>query len=166
MKIALILIILGICACTKDQEKVIEEVTTNEYADITGTFSMNDFEVVKTFILNNGDRKTYRNFDNNNPHYSFNGFEAYLNAEIGQANPNNDPTISDFNQITIRDRNADPQYYYIHIVRKGDNNNTDINKPFEGLKEEKVYLLNPHDDDINIMKNNLIRYIEVLKNAK
>jgi len=167
MKIALILIIgITVCACTKDKEEVIVEVTTNEYADITETFSMNDFEVAKAFILTNGDRGTYRNFDNDNPHYSFNGFEAYLNAEIGQANINNDPNISDFNQITIRDRNADPQYYTIHIVRKGDSAKEGITRPVEGMKEEKVYYINKYDYDINIMKNNLNRYIEVIKNKK
>lgn len=163
MKIALILIILGVCACTKDKKEVIVEVTTNEYADITGTFSMNDFEVAKAFILNNGDREVYRQIDGEHPHYSFDGFEAYLNSETIIRNPNNDPAISDFNQITLRDRNADPQYYYIHIVRKGDNNNTDINKPFEGMKEEKVYLLNPYENDIEVMKNNLKGYIDIIK---
>ncbi|HEY3373355.1 MAG TPA: hypothetical protein VGK10_21100 [Prolixibacteraceae bacterium] len=162
MKLILILIILGVCACTKDTKEVIEEITTNKYADITGTFSMNDFEVAKAFILNNGDRKTYRNFDNNNPHYSFNGFEAYLNAEIGQTNINNDPTISDFNQITLRDRNDDLQYYTIHIVRKGDVAKEGITR-LEGMKEEKVYLLNPYENDIEVMKNNLKGYLDIIK---
>lgn len=153
------------CACNKEKEEEVEEVTTNEYADITTSFSINDFELAKTFILNKGDRKTYRAFDLNNPHYSYNGFEAYLNAETGQKNIYNDPTISGFNQITIRDRNADPQYYTIHIVRKGDNSKADITKPFEGMKEEKVYLLNPYDEDIEVMKNNLKGYIQIIKSS-
>lgn len=163
MKITLILIILTVCACTNCKKEVIEEVTTNEYADITETFSMNDFEVVKAFILNNGDREVYRQIDGEHPHYSFDGVEAYLNSENIVKNPNNDPAISDFNQITLRDRNADPQYYTIHIVRKGDSNNRDISRPFEGLKEEKVYLLNTYENDIELMKNNLKEYIEAIK---
>lgn len=155
----------GIFACQKDEVKVVEEIPTNEYADITATFSVNDFELAKAFILNNGDRKTYRSFDSNNPHYPFTGFEAYLNAEIGQGNINNDPVISGFNQITLRDQNANPQYYTIHIVRKGDNSKANITKPFEGLKEERVYLLNSQDNDIEAMKTNLNGYIQVIKSA-
>lgn len=163
MKKAMILIIIFVvCACTNSKEEVVEEVTSNKYVEITGTFSLNDFEVAKAFILNNGNKETYRSFDGNNPHYSFNGFEAYLNAEIGQKNINNDPTISDFNEITIRDRNADPQYYIIHIVRKGDSANKDINTS-EGMKEGKVYLLNPYEDDITLMKKNLTNYLETIK---
>jgi len=167
MKIAFILIIcITVCACTKVTQEVIVEPTSDKYLKITEIFSLNDFEVAKTFILTNGNKGTYRNFDGDNPHYSFDGFEAYLNAEIGQRNINNDPAISDFNQITIRDRNAIPQYYTIHIVRKGDNTKEGITRPVEGMWEERVYLLNPYGDDINIMKNNLIKYIEVIKNQK
>lgn len=169
MKKSLIILIAilftGICACNKDKEEVTEEIPTNKNADITGSFSLIDFELVKSFILNKGDRKTYRTFDSNNPHYSFYGFEAYLNAETGQNNINNNPTISGFNQITLRDKNANPQYYTIHIVRKGDNSKADITKPFEGMKEEKVYLLNPNDEDIEVMKNNLKGYIRIIKSS-
>lgn len=158
-------LILAICACTNTKDGVIEEVTNNNYVDITEDFSLEDFEIANTYILNNGDRQTYRAFDNNNPHYSFDGFEAYLNAEIGQKNINNDSTISDFNEITIKDKNANPQYYTIHVVRVGDTAKKDITIQ-EGMREGRVYLLNPYEEDIEVMKNNLKAYIQIIKSAK
>ena len=157
------IIIVNFCCCTDNNQEEMIDNSSNEYLEITENFSVQEFEVVKTFILENGDRQTYRNLDNNNPHYSFDGFEAYLNAEIGQGNINNDPKISDFNEITLRDSDAMPQYYTIHIVRKGDIENEEI-VVFEGMKEEKVYLLNPYEDDIDLMERNLNGYIEAIKN--
>lgn len=165
MKSFLIFLILAVCACTNVKDEVIEPISTTKYVDITGDFSIEDFEAAKAFILNNGDRQTYRAFDNNNPHYSFEGFEAYLNSEIGQKNINNDSTISNFNEITIKDKNANPQYYAIHIVRVGDTSKKDVTIQ-DGMKEGKVYLLNPNDEDIEVMKNNLKAYIQIIKSAK
>lgn len=158
-------LILAFCACTNTKDEVIEEVTNNNYVDITEDFSIEDFELAKAFILNNGDRQTYRAFDSNNPHYSFEGFEAYLNAEIGQKNITNDPAISGFNEITIRDKNANPQYYTIHVVRIGDTSKKDITI-HEGMREGRVYLLNPFENDLEVMKNNLNGYLQTIKSDK
>lgn len=128
------------------------------------TFSIEDFELAKAFILNNGDRQTYRAFDINNPHYSFEGFEAYLNAEIGQKNTTNDPTISDFNEITIRDIKANPQYYTIHVVRIRDSSKKDITIQ-EGMRKGRVYLLNPYENDLEVMKINLNGYLQIIKST-
>jgi hypothetical protein len=119
-----------------------------EFRDITHVVSVDLFESIKTFILTNGDRETYSNMYNDNPHYSFDGFESYLNPDIGQFNPDCDTSKSDFNEIVIRDQNAIPQYYYIRIVRKGDIANEQI-ITYEGMSEDKVYLLNFFDDNID-----------------
>ena len=93
------------------------------------------------------------------------GFETYLNPEIGQGNINCDPEISDFNEIVIRDQDADPQYYHILIVRQGDLENKEIffTVP-EGMKEEKVYLLKYYEYDLDLMESKIYEYIEQIKN--
>jgi len=39
-------------------------------------FSKDDFEKLRKFILKKWDRRSFRNFDNNNPHYRFEDFAA------------------------------------------------------------------------------------------
>jgi hypothetical protein len=135
-----------------------------EFLDVTKDFSVQDFEAVKSFMLEKGDRQTYCQMYSDNPCYSFNGFIAYLNPEIGQRNGRCDPAISDFNEIVIRDLNAQPQYYMIRIVRKGDLNDSLI-YVFDGMSEERVYLLKYYDGDLNAMENSLKVYIEAMKKA-
>lgn len=137
--------------------------TLIKYQDVTYIISVQNFESIKDFILVNGDKQTYCNMYNNNPHYSYGYFNSYLNPEIGQANINCDPEISDFNEIVIRDQNSDPQYYYLHIVRLGDLENEQINTIYKEMKEEKVYLLNHYENDISIMEDNVKGYIDIMK---
>ena len=96
---------------------------------------------------------------NNNPHYSFVDFEAYLNPETGQANINCDTELSDFNELVIRGQDSDPQYFHILIVRPGDLNNKQIVKKTLEMKENKIYLLKYYDYDLNIMKDKVVSYI-------
>ncbi len=69
-----------------------------------------DFATIKDFILAHGDKETYGNMYNDNPHYRFEGFDAYLNPEGGQKNINCDPRLSDFDEIVIYDMHAEPRY--------------------------------------------------------
>jgi hypothetical protein len=96
------------------------------YRDLSQTLSVREFENIKSFILDNGDRQTYCNMYSDNPHYSFERFEAWLNPETGQRNINCDPEISDFNEIVLRDQDPEPQYFYILIIRRGDLEDEDI----------------------------------------
>jgi len=139
---------------------------SDEFRDISKSFSYSDFENTKTFILENGDRQTYCNLYLDNPHYSFEGFETYLNPEIGQKNMLCDPEVSDFNEIVIRDLFRDPQYYHILIVRRGDLKNKDISFNFlKGMKEGKVFLLKYYEeDDLDLMESNLDDYLELINN--
>jgi len=159
MKYLIILTLFLFTCCSRDEEAI-----SNDLLDISGSFTISEFENVKTYILQNGDKQTYRSFDGNNPHFSFSGFEAYLNAETGQKNAMNDPLLSDFNEITMRDSSADPQYYTIHVVRVGDSKKKDVVIQ-EGMKEGRVYLLNPYKDDIKEMEINVEKYTEVILNT-
>ncbi len=135
-----------------------------EFVDITEDFSVQEFELVKSFILDKGDRRFYRNYDNNNPHYEFEGFHIYLNAEIGQKNLYNDPAISDFNEITLHDANSEVQYYTLKIVREGDIEKEEIFVD-HGMKENHVYLMNSYEKNLKKMRKNLTQiYLPVLKN--
>lgn len=132
------------------------------YEDVSNLVSYNEFEQIKNFILEKGDKKTYRNFDGDNPHYKFGNFDVFLGADIGQRNITNDPDISDFNQLTIMDWKSEFTYTKLIIVREGDIKN---NKQWilEGMEEGKVYLVDVHNGEINILKNNLSKYLEKIR---
>lgn len=73
--------------------------------------SVNNFQAIKRFILQRGDRQTYCNMYNQNPHYAFNGFDVYLHPEGGQANIDCDPKLSDFDELTVMDQQTDQIYF-------------------------------------------------------
>ncbi len=126
-----------------------------DFVEITDNLSVQEFEYIKNFILEQGDRQFYRSYDNNNPHYDFSTFHVYLNAEIGQKNLYNNSEISDFNEITIYDTGAEIQYYTIRIVRKGDIENKDIAVSL-GMKENHIYLMNTYEEGLGKMEKNLL----------
>ena len=154
-----ILIILFLFSCIEKEDKQ----TSSDFRDITYMISTLEFEAIKTYIINNGDREDYSNMYCHSPHYSFEDFETYLDPEIGQANINCDPEISDF-VIVIRDQNSDPQYHDLLIVRNGDIENDQIIRIVSGMGEEKVYLLKYYDYDLNTMLENVEIYINKMKN--
>jgi hypothetical protein len=94
--------------------------------DISNILSKQDFEEITQFILTNGDRETYSNKYNNNPHYLHEEIHIYLDP-ISQW-INFDRTLSyninDYNRITIEDRNSFQRFYRIL------------------LQDEKVYIYN------------------------
>jgi len=60
------------------------------------------------------------------------------------------------------DKNANPQYYYVHMVGKGDLANEQI-YTFGGMNEEKVYLLNSDNNNMDSMVNDVSKYLEIIK---
>jgi hypothetical protein len=70
-----------------------------------------EFRAIRDFILRQGDRRTYCNMYNRNPHYSFDGFEAYLNPDVGQRNINCEPELSGFDQLVIQDWSTSTIYF-------------------------------------------------------
>jgi hypothetical protein len=133
--------------------------TQNHFIKITNQISVEDFERVKSFILKEGNRQTYRNYDNDNPYYDFKEFEAYLASDIGQKNINNDPRLSGFNTMTLK---RDNRYYEIIEVRIGDIKaaKTGIIK---GMKENEVYLTAYNQGDLNEIPTELTDYLEDIK---
>ena len=132
------------------------------YLKINQHLSTEQFEQVKNFILEKGDRSTFRNIDNDNPHYRIRHFNIYLGAS-NRHNLYGDPAISDFNEIIVYDSSNDIQYFYIKIVRKGDKKDADIYVPQE-LEESNVYLLNIYGEDTDKMQEDFLNnYLPEIK---
>ena len=106
---------------------------------ISNKIDLKKFETIKKFILEKGDKKTYRNFDNNNPHYNLDDYEVYLGSDIGQRNINNDPKVSDFNELVIHYKGEVPVNLRLVAVRNG---NIRSNKQWlsKSMKEGNVYV--------------------------
>ncbi|MDR1614327.1 MAG: hypothetical protein LBS26_02030 [Campylobacteraceae bacterium] len=51
---------------------------SGQMKDMGRILTKNDFEKIAQFILDNGDRQTYSQKYNNNPHYSLEDFHIYL----------------------------------------------------------------------------------------
>ncbi len=158
-----IAILLSNCG-TNDKYMKNKTDLSKEFIEITDNLSVQEFEAIKNFILKNGDQKTYRNFDGNNPHFDFGEFDAFLGADIGQKNIYNDPKVSDFNQLTLKIpyRESDIRYYEIIIVREGDikSKKAWIKK---GMEEEKIYIVDVYAKGVNTLKEKSLNYLEKMK---
>jgi hypothetical protein len=95
-----------------------KEKMQKQYIDLSEELTVKEFKDMVGFILKNGDRQTYCNMYNNNPHYKFEGFEVFLNPihqTINWTNDNLSNEISDYNAIVIRDLQANGSYYYLKL---------------------------------------------------
>jgi hypothetical protein len=117
--------------------------------DINNIINKNDFEKIVQFILNNGDRLTYCQMYNNNPHYSLEDFHIYLNPISQWINTGEDYlsySVSDYDNITIQDWNSPHRYYKITLLN------------------EKVYIWNPDEFEQKSYEGELLKkYIPKLK---
>ncbi len=132
------------------------------FKEISSEVDCQLFERVKNFVLTRGDRKFFRNFDGNNPHYRFQNCHVYLGADIGQRNMGNDPALSDFNQIVINGNEAASLSCELVIVRKGD---LKEGKAWvqPGMEEEKVYLTDAYNKGLDVLEKELPRYLEQMR---
>jgi hypothetical protein len=96
------------------------------------------FTFIKEYILLKGDRQTYSNMYNNNPHLVFGTRHVYLNPIGGQLNINCDPTLSDFDTIVIQDWSSSTVYYNIKL--NDDGQTLTFNPPDAKVLFEQLYL--------------------------
>lgn len=103
----LILVLVSGCAnsCKSTPAPVAE--ATQETDEVLTAAAFNQ---IKDHILAQGDRQTYCNMFNNNPHIALGDMDIYLNPDTGQQNINCDLALSGFNQMVIRTR--EPWKYY------------------------------------------------------
>lgn len=162
-KIILIIVAILCLNCSTSKNSPSEKLhEIMNFTEITSLLSYDEFETIKKFILEKGDRRTYRNFDNSNPHYTFKEIDIFLGAVIGQKNLNNDTEISDYNEMTIVDWTSSIRYHTLIIVRK---NNVKKGKKFvtEGMKENRVYLVDFYGNELALMEKNLAGYLKQIK---
>lgn len=114
----------------------------NTLIDFNRQFNFYHFEQLRSYIIKNGDRKTYcPNYDNN-PHYRIEdlSLEIYLNPT------NNDkqiPSENDYNVIYLIEGGdqSDQIHYYLYLTPKRDVFLYDYDRQFEDpLKKERCLL--------------------------
>jgi hypothetical protein len=77
-----------------------------------------NFELIKRFVLRKGDRQTYCSMYNQNPHFRFEGFDVYLNPDVGQQNINCDPALSDFDELVVHDERVPGEYFSVKLDKQ------------------------------------------------
>lgn len=133
-----------------------------DFQDISELMTCDEFERIKAFILNQGDRQTYRNYDCENPHYNFGSFHAYLGSELGQGNINNDPALSDFNELTLWTSDEHITYISLVIVRKKVEPSK-IAWTYEGMRPNTVYVLDIYKKGLANIVNAVPEYLAALR---
>ncbi|MHA7058832.1 hypothetical protein ACWGOQ_0016525 [Aquimarina sp. M1] len=133
------------------------------FVEITNILSISEFEKIKKSALNSDYRFFFRSMDNNNPAINYGNFQVFFGADDFK-NINNNPNLSDFNELTIKDNSSDITYYNILIVRKGD---VVAQKEgiMKGMEEGKIYLIDFYKEGIYKMRANLPQYLETMKKS-
>ena len=104
-------ILASSCFVSHNPEQVyVSEATGEDEAVLTAA----TFNQIKNFILAHGDRQTYCNMYNNNPHAVFANMDIFLNPDTGQQNINCDIKLSGFNHMVIRTQYP-LKYYHIKL---------------------------------------------------
>lgn len=75
------------------------------------------FQRLVDFVLAHGDRQTWCNMYNHNPHYAFGPLDVFLNPDVGQRNLDCDPARSGFDVAVIRWE--DGGWNYARLTRAG-----------------------------------------------
>lgn len=161
MKIEILLFVFLINFSSSSIMRQKKEILDKNFVDVSDFISPKEFEKTKEFILKKGRKMTYRNIDSDNPHYKFSNCDVYLGADISR-NINNNPEVSDFNQLTIVDWDSKIKYYELIIVRKGD---LKAEKAWlqKEMIEQHVYLVDIYGKGLDLMKNNLPSYLTQIK---
>lgn len=69
---------------------------------IIQTITVERFDRLVRFVIERGDRQTWCNMYNDNPHFAFGALDVFLNPDVGQRNINCDPARSGFDEVAIR----------------------------------------------------------------
>jgi hypothetical protein len=76
--------------------------------------TLETFDRIRRFVLEHGDRQTYCNRYNHNPHFAFAACDAYLNPH--PFNLDCDPSLGELTGLTLRIRL--PQVRHLTFVRQ------------------------------------------------
>ena len=116
------------------------------------------FDKIKNFVIKKGGKQTFRNFDNNNPHYTSKFFEIYLGSDIGQKNINNEPKKSNFNEMQVFSKKYSGINFCLIAVRKGDQK---LNKYwiYPDMIEGYVYVYMTNKYSFEIIENEINSFL-------
>ena len=107
-----------------------------EKKNIDPVLNLDNFILIKNFILAQGRRQTYCNMFNDNPAYNIADCYYYLNPDTGQANINCDPTKSDFNTLVIYGH--DTASYHVSIKQGDSHLYINVSWPSADLNIERI----------------------------
>jgi len=113
-----------------------------QYIDLSEELPVEKFQDIVQFILKNGDRQTYCNMYNNNPHYKLEEFDIFLNPinqSINWSEKKLSNKISDYNKIVIQNFQENVIYYRLTLSENKILLDIDNQKDFEIIK--KIFLL-------------------------
>jgi hypothetical protein len=120
-----------------------KEKMQKQNIDLSETLTVKKYEAIVEFMLKNGDRQTYCNMYNNNPHYKLDGFDIFLNPINQGINWSKDKLsykISDYDMLVIQDFSANVKYYRVTLSNNKVLLDIDSEKDFDFIKKE--FLLN------------------------
>ena len=100
--LATILILVLISGCSNSRESMPVQNADASPQQTDEILTAASFNQIKDHIFTHGDRQTYCNMFNNNPHVALSNMDIYLNPDNGQQNINCDLKLSGFNHMVIR----------------------------------------------------------------
>ena len=103
------------------------------------------FKQIKNYILVHGDKRTYCNMYNNNPHTNLANVDIFLDPDTGPQNINCDLKLSDFNHMVIRTQSL--KYFRISLDQNSIviQNSTNIKELGKILQEVMSKLQEKHN---------------------
>lgn len=124
-----------------------KKIEGDTYLDVSEIFSKKDFKKLRKFIFKNGDLRTFRNFDTNNPHYRFEDFDVYLGTGDQRSVFKNDTLKpKDFSELVI----GFPNDFVLNLAP-----HTKIHEPILNLEDEKVYAMKCTAEKMDELKERL-----------
>lgn len=120
-KILVLLCIFILPSCTIKSKGANKMLKNND-----NLFTKQNFKTIRSYILKNGDRTTYCNMFNNNPHFEVGNFDVFLNP-INQfgSRGNCDCPENDFTELVIWFTGSRGSQYY-HIKLSAESNVLDL----------------------------------------
>lgn len=139
---------------------VICSAQSKNYRDVSADFSPQIFEALRTFVLQNGDRQTFRILDVANPHFSFKGFEVYLGGVHNRRTQsmNNKISEQEYYEIIFRELGSKTQYQHFFFFKEPVKNHFFVNEKF---RENRVYFRKTDNEKYD--KSRLIAFLKTIK---
>jgi hypothetical protein len=126
------LIFALILGCRSEDDHAAANVRNGSHPVLT----VGNFVRIRQFILDQGQRRTYCNMFNHNPHWPFEEFNAYLNPP-DQRNMNCELGLSEFNTLVIQADGVGPTQYW-HITLDSSSNSLCIEQNYSTARPQRL----------------------------